>query len=214
MKTNTQEFKVWKTVKLGVGPRTGEGLLREILSAGFDQDSGNASSALKRHFTPHPKEEEIDMVALEMHQVGYFPSGMRVNDLTARTVELDGIYRWAKYVGLDLCPMEVGPQLRIEYKDQPMDESILIAMEPLALSQRPDQIFLVWHGLGWDSSKQSCTLVKKALDLTHATPFRYWSESSCLPGCERLPGMPETEGGRRDTRRMMVFVKPRKQKRQ
>ena len=210
-KTNA-EFAVWKTIKLGVGPRSGEGLLRAILAAGFDEDAGNASSCLKRHFAPHPKEEEVDLVALEMHQVGYFPSGIRANDLTARAVELDGIYRWAEHVGLDLCPMEVGPQLRLAYKNQPMSEDVLIAMEPLALSTRTrDQIFVVWHGLGWDSSKQSRTRVTKALDLTHATPFRYWSESSCIPGCERLPGMPETTGGRLDTRRMMVFVKPRKQ---
>ena len=206
------EFNVWKTVTLGVGPRTGEGLLRQILSEGFDQDAGNASSCLKRAFIPYPRIEEVDLVALEMHQVGYFPSGTQADDLTARTIELDGIYRWAKYVGLELCPMEVGPQLRLAYKDQPMEEQVLVAMEPLAIStSRPDQIFVVWHGLGWDYVKQSRTRVTRALDLTHATPFRYWSESSCLPGCERLPGMPEMEGARSDTRRLIVFVKPRKQ---
>lgn len=212
MQTNsTTEFEIWKTIKLGIGPRTGEGLHRAILSAGFDRDAGNARLCLERKFVPHPREEEIDLVALEMHRVGYFPGGTRANDLTATTIELDGIYRWARHVGLDICPMEVGPQLRLAYLDQPCGEECFIAMEPLALTtQSADQIFVIWHNLGWNSATQKRDRVSKSLELTHATPFRYWSEDSCPRGCERPPWSTDAvQGGSTTTHRLMIFVKPR-----
>jgi hypothetical protein len=223
MKTNnTFNFPIWKTITIGKG-RTGIGLLEEIL-AKFDKDAGNATSALKTAFTPHSKTETFDLVALEMHQVGFLPSGATANDFTARTIELDGMFKWAQLVGLEICPMEIGPQLRLDYPDQPEGEICLIAMEPIASGkQSPDQIFEVRHSL---NCFRKC--ITKSLELTHATPFRYWSESSCQPGCERLlqpkggywhdgsaPPIGEEQNQPVETiRRLMVFIKPRKEEQQ
>ena len=50
--------------------------------------------------------------------------------------------------GLHKCPAEVGPALREQYKDQPMGEWLLVAMEPIEDSVRDLRVFVVGHVVG------------------------------------------------------------------
>src|SRR5262245_40350144 len=62
---------------------------------------------------------------------------------------LSDVYERARRVGLELCPAEVGPQLRLEYRNQPLGEALDIAMEPVALySGDPTILTLANWGTG------------------------------------------------------------------
>ena len=48
-------------------------------------------------------------------------------------------------LGFELCPNEIGPQLRLQYADQPKGEWLLIGMEPITVSDGHLLVFLVAH---------------------------------------------------------------------
>ncbi|MBI5557693.1 MAG: hypothetical protein HY885_08655 [Deltaproteobacteria bacterium] len=61
----------------------------------------------------------------------------------------------AKQLGLKLCPPDVGPLIRLEYKDQPPGERLHIAMKPITDSDGEPRIFVVAHdiaGLSLDAA--------------------------------------------------------------
>lgn len=91
------------------------------------------------------KKEKIDLVVLKVSDLGF----------TTRTRYADIIAK-AKEMGYDLCPPEVGPLLRIQYKDQPSNEWITIAMEPIAGRGGDPGVFTLarfgdglWLGRSW-----------------------------------------------------------------
>jgi hypothetical protein len=55
--------------------------------------------------------------------------------LQAQFARLSDIYKRARDIGFELCPGEVGPQLRLDYRDQPLGDVLHIAMVPLATYQ-------------------------------------------------------------------------------
>ena len=48
-------------------------------------------------------------------------------------------------LGLELCPPEVAAYYRLEYKDQPLDEHLYLAMKPIAISDGEPRIFVLGH---------------------------------------------------------------------
>jgi hypothetical protein len=64
----------------------------------------------------------VDLVVLSVSELGFGKPGASLKDIYAR----------AKSLGFALCPAEVGPQLRLQYLEQPPGEVLHIAMEPIA----------------------------------------------------------------------------------
>lgn len=61
-----------------------------------------------------------------------------------------------KQLGLDLCPPDVGPHLRLEYTDQPPGERLYVAMKPITGSDGEPRVFVIAHdsaGLSLDAAR-------------------------------------------------------------
>ena len=59
-------------------------------------------------------------------------------------------------LGLELCPPDLGPNLRLEYEDQPLGERLYIAMKPINSSDGEPRIFAVANnadGLSLDAAR-------------------------------------------------------------
>jgi len=78
------------------------------------------------------KETELELVIASVAELG-FKKVAKYSDICDRIKEL----------GYDLCPAEVGPQLRLQYKNQPNGEWLRVAMEPIEDSGGDLDVFRV-----------------------------------------------------------------------
>ena len=102
-------------------------------------------------FTTAEKPEEMNLIKLKVGDLGFGDKNPTTDEIYARIKEL----------GLELCPAETGPRLRIDYeevfkKKQPMDEYLRIGMKQIAGSDGDPDIFYVdryghgsWLNDGW-----------------------------------------------------------------
>ena len=67
------------------------------------------------------QKEKIDLVSFSVEQLGF-----------SNGATLQQIYDKAKGLGLELCPPQVGPEFRLNYKDQPNGEWLRIAMDSIS----------------------------------------------------------------------------------
>lgn len=124
-------FQVWKSVRIGDYKSVAD--LRKALKHGGFQISDWASSILDR--TPLASQATtVDLAKVTVAELG-FQNG-------ATTAE---IYARARERGLELCPAEVGPVLRMAYNDQAVSEWLAIGMEQIAGPDGRPRVFSVKH---------------------------------------------------------------------
>lgn len=143
---NVSEWKIWRTIKLG-NHKDADAFRKALEKAGCKISDWANDIMGKPAFTVVAKETEIDLMVASVAELG-FKTG----------VKRDQIYRRAKGFGLEICPSEVGPQLRLQYKDQPNEEMLFIGMEPIVDSGGYPSMFRVerggsdlWLGGNWGS---------------------------------------------------------------
>src|SRR5206468_12616892 len=98
---------------------------------------GQAAEILARPaFTVASQKTDVKLVTISPAQLGF----------TSDTATLAEIYARARQLGFELAAAEVGPQLRIQYLDQPMGEFLVIGMEPILTWGGEPIILNVAHG--------------------------------------------------------------------
>jgi hypothetical protein len=114
------DIPAWKRITLGT--YRGVNALRRALDAARVRVGDSADEALGRPaFQFSPARTDVDLVVVSVAELGF-------QDATP----LADIHRRAFELGLELCPAEVAPLLRLAYADQPLGEFLNVAMRPIA----------------------------------------------------------------------------------
>jgi hypothetical protein len=135
-------WKPWKTIVLGTDIQDGKSFCDAIAHSRHTimRIGRWACVSLENPTFPIAKElSKIDLVIVSVADLG-FQSRAQLRD----------IYATAQKNGLQLCPNECGPQLRLQYLNQPKEEKLVIGMEPITISATNVVLFCVRrtiHGL-------------------------------------------------------------------
>ncbi|MEN9881527.1 MAG: hypothetical protein RLZZ308_710 [Candidatus Parcubacteria bacterium] len=146
-------WKTWKTIKLGNGLQTADDFRKAVKSAGMKIDDWANDILGKPAFTATTSKTEVELVVASVAELG-FKDGATRKDIYVRAQEF----------GLDLCPPEVGPYLRLQYTDQPKGEWLIIAMEPITDLDGNLSLFFVTHDGG-----------ERWLSAVNGYPHSFWS---------------------------------------
>lgn len=134
VKKEKPAFPIFKTITLGIHKSVKA--YREVLTnAGFR--IGDWASDILKKVQVSQSEIQLDLVILSVAELGF-----------KEATRLDRIYARGKELGLELCPSEAGPALRLAYPDQPYGEWLRIAMEPVTGSDGGLGVFRVGCGVG------------------------------------------------------------------
>jgi len=115
---------------LTIGGKTPKQLEKALVSGGFRVNDYARDLLRSRCFTTLPDQQTLSLVRVTVSDLG----------LTGCPTT-DQIYTKATSLGLELCPAEVGPQLRLTYKDQPFGEWLYIGMKQIAASRGDPSVF-------------------------------------------------------------------------
>lgn len=111
--------------------------LRRALRDDGCKVGGKAEEAMARPaFVVSKIRAELDLAVLSVAQLGFGAEGASIAELYARAAQL----------GFKLCPAEIGPQLRLQYLNQPAGEFLRIAMEPIETAGGDHVAFIVGNG--------------------------------------------------------------------
>jgi len=158
-----QDVATWKTIK--VGTFADPMRLRNRLDSMGCGVGGQAAEILARPaFIVSSRETDMELVLVSPVQLGF----------TSDTVTLGNVYARARQLGFELAAAEVGPQLRMQYLDQPIGEFLIIGMEPIATWSGEPIILNVANGgaglilIGQDGRAETEIYVKSLFVLTRS----------------------------------------------
>lgn len=115
---------------LEFGGKTAKQYEAELTKAGFGINDYAKQILEKAKLSK--ERQETDIVRLTVKDLG-FPKGATNAEIWQRGKDLD----------LDLCPPDVGPELRLSMKDQPLGDWVIVAMEAITDSDGNPSVFRV-----------------------------------------------------------------------
>lgn len=113
-----------------IGGKTTEQLIAEMEAAHINISDYAKSMMKNRDFIPGKTREEATLIRLTVADLGFKTSATT-----------DQIYERAQTLGLELCPPDTGPNYRLKYKDQPLNEWVRIGMKQIADSDGYPDVF-------------------------------------------------------------------------
>ncbi len=113
-----------------IGGKTTEQLIAEMEAAHINISDYAKSMMENRDFVPGKTREEATLIRLTVADLGFKTSATT-----------DQIYERAQTLGLELCPPDTGPNYRLKYKDQPLNEWVRIGMKQIADSDGRPRFF-------------------------------------------------------------------------
>jgi hypothetical protein len=131
-------LQIWRTITLGT--YRGVDAYRDALDLARIKIGDSADEILGRSAFPYATTKtDVELTVLSAADLG----------VESDQSSLAEVYKRARQAGLELCPAEVGPQLRLDYRNQPLGETLDIAMEPVATYRGdPTILTLVNWGTG------------------------------------------------------------------
>ncbi len=120
MMSAPEKQPIWKTVRLGTGFTSPSEFIKAITQSGMRVHMFAIAPMERPLFIPYEREIEVELVVKTGYELGF----------TGKLVARPHVLTRARELGLALCPAEVGPQLRLQYPNQPEGEGLVIGMEP------------------------------------------------------------------------------------
>lgn len=117
--TSFPEGKIRKMETI-IGGKTKQELIKELQEKKINISNYAKQMMDNKDFTTSKKSEQIDLIRLTVEDLGF------LNGATTQE-----IYEKAQELGLELCPAETGPNIRLNYLDQPLGEWFRIAMKQI-----------------------------------------------------------------------------------
>ena len=137
-----------KKQSVEIGGKSAEELEKELEKNSINMSNYAKDMLKNKDFTTLKNPERVDIVRLKVSDLG-FEDGATTSE----------IYKKAEELGLELCPAEVGPHLRLQYANQPMNEWLSIGMKQITDRDGYPRVFhLERYGVGlwlyddWTSS--------------------------------------------------------------
>jgi hypothetical protein len=114
------DIPAWKTITVGTFADS-FALCNALDAAGCGIGDSAQEILARSAFTLSATRTSVELFSVSAAELGF----------QANTASLADIYARARQLGFELAAAEVGPQLRLQYFDQPIGEFLIIAMEPI-----------------------------------------------------------------------------------